>query len=82
MKISTLRQMARAIAQNAAELTDIEMEALTAELVLMNGFQCARVLAVRPTRRADIWRVSCMADGAMDALVTYQMDARTGIVSA
>lgn len=82
MKLSTLREMARPIAKRAAELTDTEMETLTAELVLMNGFRCGRVLAVRPTRQADVWRVSCMADVAMDALVTYKMDARTGVVSA
>ncbi|MEP3673958.1 hypothetical protein [Sulfitobacter sp.] len=82
MTSSTHRKMARSIVKTAAEQTGTEMKALTAELVVMNGFQCGRVLAVRPTRRADIWRISCMADGAMDALATYQMDARTGIVSA
>lgn len=82
MKISTLRETARPIAQRAAELTDAEIETLTAELVLLNGYQCGRVLDVRATPQPDVWQVCCVADGAMDALVAYKMDARTGVVTA
>jgi len=48
---------------------------------MLNGYQCGRVLAVQPTDVPDVWQVSCSPDGAMDALVTYRMDARTGLVS-
>lgn len=63
-----------------ATLTDTERNALTAEIVALNGHRCGRVLAVLPTRRPDVWRVSSMQDGAMDALALFEMDVRTGVV--
>ena len=81
MKQTTLALTAGMIASSTAVLSDTELKTLSAELILLNGFTCARVLAVQPTGTPDVWQVSCMADGAMDALVTYMMDARTGLVS-
>lgn len=62
-------------------MTDTERQDIAAELISLNGFRCGRVLAVLPTRRTDVWRVSSMQDGAMDALAQYEMDVRTGVVS-
>jgi hypothetical protein len=62
-------------------MTETELKTLCRDLIRQNGYRAHRVLAVRPTDLPDVWTVSCMADGAMDALVTYKMDARTGLVS-
>ena len=73
-----------ATSQSPADLTalsDTERQEIAAKLILRNGYRCGRVLAVLPTGTAEIWHVSGMQDGAMDALVTFQMDARTGIIS-
>ncbi|WP_299413466.1 hypothetical protein [uncultured Sulfitobacter sp.] len=81
MKRTTLIVLAGLFANSAAALTDTELKALSAEIITLNGFSCGRVLAVQPTDIPDVWQVSCISDGAMDALVTYRMDARTGLVS-
>ncbi|MDG1068378.1 MAG: hypothetical protein P8P40_08425 [Sulfitobacter sp.] len=81
MKKTTLILAASLLATSAAALTDSELKALSEEIITLNGYECGRVLAVQPTDVPDVWQVSCMADGAMDALVTYRMDARTGLVS-
>ena len=81
MKKTTLALTIIMAAGSAAALTDTELKALSAELITLNGFECGKVLAVQPTDTPDIWNVSCVAEGAMDALVTYRMDARTGLVS-
>ena len=62
-------------------MTDAELKIFSRDLIRKNGYRAHRVLAVRPTELPDIFTVSCMADGAMDALVMYRMDARTGVVS-
>lgn len=64
-----------------SDLSEAELERRTARLVTQSGFRCGRVLSVLPTRTPDMWQVSCMADGAMDALVCYRMNARTGAVT-
>ncbi|MEH6830696.1 MAG: hypothetical protein V7661_07620 [Sulfitobacter sp.] len=69
------------LATDITALTDVDRQSITAEIISLNGFRCGRVLAVLPTRRPNVWRVSCMQDGAMDALATYDMDVRTGVVS-
>lgn len=81
MKKTTIALTASMIASGASAMTDTELKALSAELISLNGFSCTRVLSVQPTAMPDIWKVSCMADSAMDTLVTFRMDARTGIVS-
>ena len=62
-------------------ITDTERQGIAAELISLNGFRCGRVLAVLPTRRDDVWRVSSMQDGAMDALAQFEVDVRTGVVA-
>lgn len=81
MKQQTLAATARLIARDGAAMPAAELKALGAELILLNGFSCGRVLAVQPTELPDIWQICSMQDGAMDALVTFQMDVRTGVVS-
>lgn len=81
MKHTAIDLAASITAVNTSPMTDAERQELTAELISLYGFKCGRVLAVLPTRRPDVWRVSCMQDGAMDALATYEMDVRTGVVS-
>jgi len=81
MKKTALVLSAGLVANGAAAMTDTELKTLSEELISLNGFNCGRVLAVIPTDVPDVWKVSCMADGAMDALTTYRMDARTGLVS-
>lgn len=67
-------------APGLAALTDTDRAALTAKLIQSHGLRCGRVLAVLPTDTPEIWRVSCMQDGAMDSLATYRMDLSTGRV--
>lgn len=81
MRRTTLAIATCLIAGEAAALTDSELKMLSAEIITLNGFDCGRVLAVKATDQPDIWQVSCMSDGAFDALVTFRMDARTGLVS-
>lgn len=58
-------------------LTNAALKELGAALIMRHGCRCQRVLAVLPTDVPYIWQVSCMQDGAMDALVTFLMDVRT-----
>ena len=81
MRKTTLILAASLLATNVSALTETELKALSEEIIMLNGYQCGRVLAVQPTDVPDVWQVSCSPDGAMDALVTYRMDARTGLVS-
>lgn len=80
MKHTAIDLASSIAAVDSTVMTDSERQTLTAEIVALNGFRCGRVLAVLPTRRPDVWRVSCMQDGAMDALARYEMDVRTGVV--
>jgi hypothetical protein len=77
MKHSDLSITATYTEVGSDALTDAELKELGAALIKRHGCRCQRVLAVLPTDVPDIWQVSCMQDGAMDALVTFLMDVRT-----
>ncbi len=77
MKHSDLGITATFTEVSSVALTDAALKELGAALIMRHGCRCRRVLAVLPTDLPDIWQVSCMQDGAMDALVTFLMDVRT-----
>jgi hypothetical protein len=68
-------------ATGIAPLSDAERHEIAAELISSNGYRCGRVLSVLPTDTPHVWRVCGMQDGAMDSLVTFQMNARKGLVA-
>lgn len=81
MRKTTLAIATSLIATGVSGMTAAELKRLSAEIITLNGFDCGKILAVQLTEMPDIWQVSCVPDGAMDALVTFRMDARTGLVS-
>lgn len=69
------------IASSPAAMTDTELKTFSAEIISLNEFNCGRVLSIHAIGTTDVRQVSCLPDGVMDALVTFHMDARTGLLS-
>lgn len=81
MKHTAIDPESSIAANGITSLSDIERHHIAAELLSSNGYRCGRVLSVLPTETQHVWRVCGMQDGAMDSLVTFEMNARKGLVA-
>ncbi len=81
MKHTAIDRAGSIAATGIAALSDAERQDIASELISSNGYRCGRVLSVLPTDTPHVWRVCGMQDGAMDSLVTFEMNARKGLVA-
>ena len=65
-----------AYAQSEADLKE-----MSATIINLNGYLCARVISITPTSTSDVWRVSCVENRDGTGRALYLMNAVTASVS-
>lgn len=69
------------LGNSATALSDAELKEMSATIINLNGYLCARVTSIKPTVCADVWRISCIEYRNGSGLATYMMNAATAKVT-